>query len=133
MHSQSGNLHSDAVQSGCPVLRASKTLLAAHSRTEMNVNTLNRTVLAALIGSALAVGLGAPNSAQARQTQEESSQESDREAARLARQKAREERAAARGNAESSTADTSQDDEQARQRAQQEQQRAQQEQQRAQQ
>ena len=55
----------------------------------MNVNTLNRTVLAALIGSALAVEVSAPNSAQARQTQEESSAQQEREDARAARRKAR--------------------------------------------
>jgi len=70
----------------------------------MTMNSLNRTVLASLIGAALAGGLAVPQSAHARgwQDQEQSAQE--REDAREAKRKERESAAAARETARAEAA-----------------------------
>lgn len=85
----SGDLHSDSIQWQCRVVSASKISLAAYPRKQMNINTLNRTVLAALIGSALAVGLSAPSSARARPPQDAVQQTTAEEDAREARKRQR--------------------------------------------
>jgi hypothetical protein len=62
----------------------------------MNVNTLNRTVLAVLIGSALSVGLSAPERAQARPNYQDraaqSQSQDDEDSARAKREQARKDR-----------------------------------------
>src|SRR6478736_2183153 len=96
MQSKSCKLHSSFVQCDFPLLRLSKNLLAAPSRTEMTSSNINRTVLAVVLGSVLAGGMAAPAQAQAwrqrhaAQEQSSSASTQDSQDAREARKKERE-------------------------------------------